>query len=533
MKDIVKQYIKRFGKTELLTLALILFIVVQFLYYYSVSRSIKVLFLASFALTVLLVSYGMLWHYRKLDSDSNTIVSDRIFPVAAVSLGLLCCFFFPAGSIPDEPVHFYDSYTYTKSMSASQYDSVRAEDVPLFERDGMLSRTIQQSSWSYVVDHAFDSADTGSVKIDSLTDIESRYLQPINLIGDIGSELPQQKLPSAVGIGLAFLMNFNHVWLFYAGRITNMLFAMGLIIFAVRLIPVGKNAMMTVALFPMTLHLVASYSYDAPTIGYAFLLTAFVVALYCGKKPISRRQMVETLVLTVIIAPCKVVYSVIGFAALFVPCSRFANAKEARVFKTLILALPLCAIVVCKISNILSLSSVSDVVDKRGEETGIFWSLSDICADPTGSFQMLWHTFECFGAFWLFNIPGDSLGWFQANTSFPDFVPFVYLALFGLSCIQCIDDEGLIPSRLRIIGTLSFACASFGIVLSMWLGWTFVSDSVINGVQGRYFLPLMPLLAIAIRPRSLRCDANLSFCCLSVSLSLLCIGLMYISAVAV
>ena len=48
-----------------------------------------------------------------------------------------------------------------------------------------------------------------------------------------------------------------------------------------------------------------------------------------------------------------------------------------------------------------------------------------------------------------------------------------------------------------------------GVILSMLVGWTFTSESVVQGVQGRYFLPLLPMAALAMRSKHMSIDIPL------------------------
>lgn len=48
-----------------------------------------------------------------------------------------------------------------------------------------------------------------------------------------------------------------------------------------------------------------------------------------------------------------------------------------------------------------------------------------------------------------------------------------------------------------------FCLCVAGIMLSMCIGHTFDTEPVIRGVQGRYFLPVLPLLLIALRSNGL------------------------------
>lgn len=496
-------------------------------YYYCVSHARKAIAILLVGVCIACVCYLAI---RRNESQLQNISAAvyKAFPILLFALGSFCCLFFPAGSVPDEPVHFYNSYSYYKTIFSNDFSEIRAEDAPLFNSDGLISTTIAESRWGYVEDHFLDKSETGMVPVSDL-DVGPTRIVPANIIAD----LPQQKLASALGIGLGIALNLNHVCVFYLGRLFNMAIAVLLVVLAVRVTPICKNAMMVVALFPMTLHLFGSYSYDAPTIGLSFLMTALVAKLFFGKKKeIGVRFFVQFLVVLFLLAPCKVVYACIGFVALFAPCSRFASRKQCIMFKMLVIIVVAIPILTVKFGFIHSLSVASGELDSRGDEVGVFWSLSDILSNPLRSFLVLWSTVEVNGALWLFNIPGNSLGWFQVNTSFPSFVPAMMLAAFCISCVRDKDDSIMPSASFRIVGAIAVGVASFGIVLSMWLGWTFVTETVIQGVQGRYFLPLMPLVAGVIRSRYLKYDKSLGLPLVFFMLSIDMVCFEYISAVA-
>lgn len=521
----------RISSKEILLFVMLLFLVLSTSYYYIAFGSIKKILAIDF---ISLISVAVCYLFAKKNSKSQPdshLIADRAFPIIILTMGTLSCFFFPAGSIPDEPHHFYDSYSYYMTATLNDFESIRAEDAALFDENGMISKDISEARWSYVEQHILDSSLSGNRSISSLS-CDQGTISPVDLISD----LPQQKLPSALGIGVAEALSLNHVWVFYFGRLFNMLFSAALIIAAVRITRIGRNAMMVVALFPMTLQLLGSYSYDAPTIGLAFLSTALLTVLFFDAEKITSRQIWIFLLITFLLAPCKVVYSLISLLALFIPKKRFGSVKQSILFKCALLVAFLAAILLLKIGKIISLGAAAppSTLDTRNDtELGIFWSVSDILSNPLHSFVFFWQTLETYGAFWLLNIPGDSLGWFQANTSLPDFVPIAFLIIYVISSIASRDDNYVAPSAFRFAGGFSIVISSLGIILSMWLGWTFLTDAVIQGVQGRYFIPLLPLLAIVLRTNSIECSSNIAYPLLSTVSVLSTSSLIYISAVAV
>lgn len=515
----------RIGKTEALACILVLFVLFQAAYFLNKSESTKIPILLIMAVVLIC---GSLFLYRRMWHSDSVYVHKVLFPAVLAIMGLTSVFFFPAGTVPDEPYHFYRSYAYLETLVGADLETVRSEDAPLFS-NGMLSADINESDWGYVKDHIFDSTDKGETAVEDLDGFNAYYLRPADLISD----LPQQKLPSALGIGVGWILGLNHVATFYLGRIFNMFFGVVLIACAVRIAPVGKSLMMVAALFPMTLHLLGSYSYDTPIIGLSFLMTALVLKAFCEEKKLSLPFQVTTVALLACLAPCKVVYSLIGFTLLALPSKKFESKRKSWVFKAFLFFAPIAVILLIKLSSLVGLASISDGVDARGEETGVFWSLSDIIANPLYSASFFWGTIESLGTFWLLNIPGDSLGWFQANTSFPDYVGITYLFIMASAMIKSRDDGLTVPSVLRVCGIGAVAIGSIGVILSMWLGWTFISDAMIQGVQGRYFIPFLPLLFTCLRPNGIVLKYNSGFTAMMTICVLDLTCYMYIVSVAI
>lgn len=69
------------------------------------------------------------------------------------------------------------------------------------------------------------------------------------------------------------------------------------------------------------------------------------------------------------------------------------------------------------------------------------------------------------------------------------------------------------------IGVVCAGCAGL-VMLSMLIAWTPLSSRVINGVQGRYFLPFLPVLLLALKNDTVVLTKNLNrsilylMCCL-------------------
>ena len=104
-------------------------------------------------------------------------------------------------------------------------------------------------------------------------------------------------------------------------------------------------------------------------------------------------------------------------------------------------------------------------------------------------------------------------------------VPYLAVWAFTLCLIGLtlkIPGEQICMNMRQRVWT-GFLCAACGglTMLSMLIAWTPVSSRVILGVQGRYFLPFLPVLLLALKNRTvvLTKDKNRSIlylmCCLN------------------
>lgn len=81
--------------------------------------------------------------------------------------------------------------------------------------------------------------------------------------------------------------------------------------------------------------------------------------------------------------------------------------------------------------------------------------------------------------------------------------------LFGfICCLESEDEPSLLSPICSILFIFAFALAALGSIASMWLGWTFNHENVIQGVQGRYFLPALPVLLFGLRTRLFKFNSS-------------------------
>ena len=487
-------------RVDMILIAVVAVMMIHALYCYSFSDSGLALTFSGVSVVIAALAYLLI---RTLESRVRHQV-EMAFLVGLISCGLLYSVVFAPGTVPDETYHFEASYKLADyiMLQGPTVDSlpVREDDSVLL--DGMLqSWALGYDKYRSVIDQfAFFANDASRVAVEPVSSF------------DWTANPPYIKLPSALGIVLATLLNLGSFPLFYLGRFFNLLMFAALAYFAVRITPVGKNAMMVAGLLPMTLHLASSYSYDAGIMGLAFLLTGMCLRAVYGEGLMSRREKAGIVVVAVLLAPCKVVYTVIVLLVILIPRKRFSSAAASARFKVVAIGFALLSLLVFRAAGLLQMAGVassSTAEGSRGDEYGTFYSLSGLVSDPLNTVLLFLRTFDVQGSFYLDTLVGGSLAWFQVDLKAPLYITVALLFIVVLSAQRSEGDNVVIPGAHRFLcGGLALA-GGLGVRLSMLIGWTFTSESVVQGVQGRYFLPLLPMAALAMRSKHMSIDIPL------------------------
>lgn len=444
-----------------------------------------------------LAAVGGMWacarRTRGDDARTATLVW-RAFCVALVALGTLYLVFFPPRTIPDENIHYAASYSFANFLDPTMgQHEVRVEDAEFIGDPVQYNQEFTSDYWEWRKGgFPVFATHTGTVQ-------DAEFAHDV----DLGTDTPQLKLFSTIGILLSRLLNLSGILTFYVGRLFNLVPCVVLILLAVRLMPLGKNVLMTIALLPMTLHLLGSYSYDSMILALSFVLVALLLRSMLGEGRLSRRHGLACVAVAVLLAPCKIVYVVLSLLALAVPASRFGSRQEERVWKGLMLALPLLAIVAMRAGKLLVMAGLSggQNMAARRSSTESLYTLGDILAQPLAPVGMLVRTLFKHGDFYISSMVGGSLAWFQANIAAYQFQVFFLVGLLCVACLSAQDDPIVLGRRPRAAVLATFGLGVLAVFFSMILIWTVAGADIIQGVQGRYFIPLLPLLLVGLRGR--------------------------------
>lgn len=308
---------------------------------------------------------------------------------------------------------------------------------------------------------------------------------------------PAAYLVPALGITVSRLLGLNCMGLVFVGRFFNLILYAVLCFFSVRFLPSGKTVLMGVSLLPMTLHLAASYSYDAFLMGLCFFFASYCMYMAYVKPAVQKRDIVLLAVIMAVMGPCKIVYAAFMGFALLIPLKKFGNMKlwilsALAVFAAFVLAMA-----------VVNGQAVSDYA--TGADNYVTWAGEEgftvplLLHNPVLFLKMLYETVIHQADEWYLSMMGSTLGNLDPVLS----TPFVVVAgmtacLLALSVRKAGEALYLTGVQKGWILFLAAVCL-FGMMTAMMTSWTPLSSPVILGVQGRYLLPTLPFVLMTMK----------------------------------
>jgi len=266
---------------------------------------------------------------------------------------------------------------------------------------------------------------------------------------------PLPHLPQAFACFIGHNLTLRPLAILHLGRIFNLIVFITLMALAMRAAPSLALAIATVGLLPMSLHLAASFSPDAMTIAVATLLTA----------------MSSNAVLAAAIAFVKPVYFPIALMA------RRATAWIA------------CAVALAITTLLLHQTNYAD---RPG-----------VMVDPSAQLRVIVYApFRFIGiviADYLRHAPRYAEGLVGRLGMLDVPLPRIVIGMLLVTVIAvALTNESRLTAKERVLAAVSIALSMLLISASQYLIWTPPGAGYIEGMQGRYFLPLLPLAMAAV-----------------------------------
>ena len=439
-------------------------------------RSVRVL--VSVAL-LLFLAVALLGRWRRGYAQAGLSVPDmhRVLPgmylFFALVLGSLFVVVTPPGGVPDEPAHLAKIVLVENGQWVGGHEGA-VLDPPLSKLlgpfDGFLNPATQFEA-AEVLEHASAPLRCRPAKED--------------FVGSAASYSPTMYTVGAVLLNLSCRADTTVGAFFYAARWLNLLLSVTLTFFALRAAGPLSWPIAMFALMPMSLFEQASLTADSMTLGLGFLMMGLHAGLASGHLQLTRR-----LELGILVASVALAFTKPGAAWL---CAGFlltwpAYRPHVRRFAVMCFMLILVPWI---LHATWVLWSSQYGIPRVGIDVSA--NVNALTEDPSRVAMLVWNTFTGDEGEFLYMSVVGRLGWLDVVMSYWAY-SLGYLVL-AASLLMKGDATRDPPRFTRPVAILLGLGAVLIPVAPMYLYWTTQSAQAVQGLQGRYFIPMLAFIA--------------------------------------
>lgn len=423
------------------------------------------------AVVLFLIALVVLIKIQKADIAMLTAIILSFFCV-------ICMVMFPPFTVPDEKTHYLSAYHVSNMQRFDFGDEAKALRMRQCDFDYVDSGSNSLYAQGFIKEKGFDEFITSQTQT-----ITTKFGYMTNKV------VPH--FAAGLGINAARLFHLGPYWTFQLARLFNAAMCIIMIYFAIKIIPYGKIALAAISLIPINLHITASCSYDNFTYGGILLLFAYIIKLIHTDKKTCWKQLALLAIMVSLVVPQKIVYIGVAALVLLIPKDNFAKPKWHFAFKCALGVIAVVAIFAFQLNNAAKVTA--ETVTNSSTQG---YNIGYVLQHPGEMVVMLYRTIINQGDFY-FKSMISFFGWFEFQTPWFMAIPYIVVLMFAF--MRQKDELCTEPFVSRAYSLILFGVVFLLIEFLLLVDHTPMGSSTVLGVQGRYFLPALPLLFFAVR----------------------------------
>lgn len=420
--------------------------------------------------SVLLFAIPMYALFFRKNTNNWIKQPENIYMIMSIPLCILYLILVPIFQVPDEVNHYVRSYGIVHGYFLIPPDG----QIPIPEN---LIPLQSDSYTPYILFKNF-MMQIDADKVILHNNVNMALYSPVSYIFQ------------SFGIALGEVFTHNTYIMVICGSIANAVGCTVIIYYAIKYIPYGKGILLFLALTPMSLQERASLSVDAITFAMALAVLAYCLYLRAEQKQMNKKQLILIYIIMMMMASCKVVYFIMTGLVLVIPWECFGSKKKSLLHKALILT-----IVLSVSMGWLLIAGKYLQYTRGGGETSE--KILYIINQPGRYFYIMDKVIWQEGVEFLNQLLGSKLGSLNISVN--------GCLIMGLMVLLCrfVFVEKVQRKQPDYLASLFMAGIGLGTIFliftSLYIQWTDIGASTydIEGLQGRYFLPILPYLLCA------------------------------------
>jgi uncharacterized membrane protein len=399
-----------------------------------------------------------------------------LFLIISITFCLLQFFTAPLFTGSDDHFHFYRAYEiangnyitdiYNNKVGSSLPDSLNQ----MFQAGGGSEIRVKYSSIDAMKQIKLNSKKT------------SYYSEGYD---NTALYSPVQYIPQALGIKIGMFFNLSLFNIASLARLFNIIFYVLIGYFAIKLSSRNKLFYLLVLCCPNIISLASTLSSDAFTDALIILFISLIMHFHNTNNKISLKYIILIVLLSVLIAECKIVYFPLLLMLLLLKKENFKTNKERNIFliSTFALSIISCLFWMSETTSFLNLAYDKSALQK-----------AYILSNPFNYLIIFVKTFILYGLTYIRDLfIGNYM--YNAQIIIPTFLSFAYVLIVLLSLFFEDNKKDKKTTILfAILSVIIIGLIGTALYVQCTAQFIAVKNSTIYGIQGRYFLPIIFLI---------------------------------------
>lgn len=403
----------------------------------------------------------------------------------------------------DDQIHYRN--TYRISYMSNEFLATQAEQ----DLSSLKWSEFRQPSYFHVVDTLED-------ELELIRLLDERYLlTQENTTYYTAGLTGIGYVTQAFGIGIGRVLGLPFHLQFMLGKLGNILFYIGISYWAIKQAVRYKAILCAIALMPTAFQIACGYSYD-PTVNACLMLgcSIFITEMMTPTKRLQWKNAAIMLIAFSVGSFPKAIYIPLILLLLLLPNQKFSDKRSRICFNAGIIVIFVVLMSSFIVPTVLSSPSAGDI--RGGQDVSLTNQLSFVLHHPITYAKVFFKALfsRSYGLLEdaIYSIP--YMETFVTDSALSSLIPaFRTISLISLLYIGFTDckkgtDTTELRNKIRCWIFVAIVTVIGLIWTSMYLAFTPVAAGGINGVQGRYFIPLFFLVAVLLNPRKSESKAD-------------------------
>ena len=412
----------------------------------------------------------------------------KVFLITTLVLGSIFIILSPLFTGNDEHNHYYRIYEITEGVFVTPTDQLVGSSMPASLQDTFEIAAGHNTKIKY--------KDIKKMQKIKLNKEQTRQYGDLwtNSYNNTALYSPIQYLPQVIGFMIGKILNLGPLLIGMLGRLFNLLFYALIGYFCLKVIPKSKMFYFLILISPNMLQCATTLSADAFTNGIFLLILSIFLNIYYRKSKIKRSEEILLFTLSVFISLCKIVYLPIVLLLLIINKDKFKKGRKEKIIFNIITLT--CSVIVSLLWMKCTKGVFAISYDKTElQKQFIFNNIFEYAIIFIRTFAInIVKYIEC-----LF--VGTTM--YHSQLKMPILISLLYIIIVLVSLIKEKDENKfklLHKILIAFIGIIIIGLISTAIYIQCTAQFFSVGNDIIQGIQGRYFIPVIFLIPFIIKP---------------------------------